>query len=466
MGKQRHHKALITMKPKTKIRQENGDSFNPVSKKKRLLGKKSSDDMSSFSRSGSFSRPAEKKTRSLARKFANKLFDSTPFHAPIRKSGVLFNKKRSDKSSSNLVGASPLRKKRTLGKRFAESQFDFALLKASKRRKSEKGHEDVAPSRENSINQSKAPRRWNPKPVVKTFNRNRSKWASSSSKAGVSALALPKEISTKGNKNPLKDLEVEWVARTITSYRHTEYHYGCSIIAKANKQLLGGTTFRRYSNSCWELELTTKKEALEVRFGEDFMVIRIDVKSPQKKTFEISFMSWSQKLRITMNTGREDFDDYFPIDLKTSRFTQKKPNVSTLKLISKFNEAFVSEALRRLTPIQFAVHQAVIDEYKKFAKSMKPFISIVALVRTIWCYAATPAVLGTRAMCELRERLSGAFRPNGFKVVTLAPALGKFCKRALDDLVQGDEACTWVAKACQRVGDFQKVLANEAGLRK
>jgi len=466
MGKSRSHKA-ITMKPKKKIRQGISDIFNPVSKKKRLLGKKSSDDIS-FSRPGSFSRPEEKTTRSLAKKFANKLFDSTPFHSPIGLSSALRNKKRSDRSSSKSVGSSPLRKKRTLGKRFAENPFDFTILKATKKRKSEKGHEEVVPSREtqNSIIQSKAPRRQNLKPVVKTFNRNRSKWSSSSSKAASSVLALPKEISTKGNRDPLKDLEVEWVAKTITSYRHTEYHYGCSIIAKANKQWLGGTSFRRYSNSCWELELTTKKEALEVRFGDDFMVIRVDVKSPQKKTFEIGFMHWSQKLRITMNTGREDFDDYFPIDLKTSRFEQKKPNVSTLKLISKFNEAFISEALRRLTPMQFAVHQAVIDEYKKFAKSMKPFITIVALVRTIWCYAATPAVLGTRAMCELRERLIGAFRPNGFEVVTLAPTLGKFCKRALDDLVQGDEACSWVAKACQRVGDFQKVLANEAGLAK
>jgi len=312
---------------------------------------------------------------------------------------------------------------------------------------------------------NKAPRRQITKPIVKTWNRNRSKWASSSSKAASSVLSLPKEISTKGNKNPLKGLEVKWVAKTITSHRHTEYHYGCSIIAKANKQVLGGTTFRRYSNSCWDLELATKKEALEVRFGADFLVIRVDVKSPQKRAFEISFMHWSQKVRITMNTGREDFDDFFPVDLKTNRFEQKKPNVPTLKLISKFNDAFVSDALRRLNPIQNAVHQAVIDEYKKFLKSMKPFLSIVALVRTIWCYAATPAILGTRALCELRDRLSGSFKPNGFKVVTLAPTLGKFCKRALDDLVQEDEACTWVAKACQRVADFQRVLANEAGPR-
>lgn len=464
MGKQRPHKALITMKSKKKTRQDIGNLFNQVPKKKRLLGKKSSDDISSFTRPVSFSRPAEKKSRSLARKFANKLFDSTPFHAPVRKS-VLRNKKRSDKSSSNIV--SPQRKKRTLGKRFAESPFDYSLLKASKKKKLEKVHENIVPNREphSYVSQNKAPRRYNAKPVVKPWNRNRSKWASSSSKA-ASVLCLPNEISTNGNKNPLKDLEVKWVAKTITSYRHTEYQYGCSIIAKANKQVLGGTTFRRYSNSCWELELATKKEALEVRFGDDFLVFRVDVKSPQKRTLEIGFMHWSQKVRITMNTGREDFDDYFPVDLKTSRFQQKKPKVSTLKLISKFNEAFVSEALRRLTPIQNAVHQAVIDEYKKFLKSMKPFISIVALVRTIWCYAATPAVLGTRAMCELRDRLCGAFRPDGFQVVTLAPALGKFCKRALVDLVQGDEACTWVAKACQRVGDFERVLANEAGLRK
>jgi len=273
-------------------------------------------------------------------------------------------------------------------------------------------------------------------------------------------------ISTKGKKNPLKDLQAIWDAKTITSYRHTDFEYGCTIISKLNKQQLGGTTFRRNSNSCWELELATKKESLEVSFCEDFLVFRIDVKSPQKRTLEIAFMHWSRKLRMTMNTGREDFNDYFPVDLRAGRFEKKRTNISTLKLISKFNDDFVSETLKRLTPIKNAVHQAVIDKYKKFVMAMKPFISISALIRTIWCFAATPAVLGTRIMCELRDRLIVAFKQKEFDVLKLSPALEKFRERALNDLVQGEEADSWVSKACGRVGAFEKVLANERKFRK
>jgi len=438
------------------------------------LRTKYSEDISGFnSLPSSFNKPTEKKKRSLARNFGNKRFDSSSFRQPEKKS----SNKRNQSATSFNFSTSPPRKKRVLGRRPADSRLQYHGMRATKRKKLEKGHKDVVPDRREqqtsalnqfiaAMGQSRAPRRHNPgQAVIESQNRHRSK-RSSLPKVGASLLSVPCEISTKGKKNPLKDLQVDWFANEITSHRHTDYKYGCRVISKANKQELGGMTFSRNSNSCWELELTSKTEALEVSFCEDFLVFRVKEKAPHKRTLEIGFMHWCQKVRITMDTGRNEFNDFFPIDLQTSRFKVKKAHVSTLKLISKFNEAFVSSALTRLTSIQNAVHQAVIDEYKKFVETLKPFISIAPLVRTIWCFAATPAVLGTRAMCELRDRISRAFSPDGFNVVTLAPALGKFRGRALEDLVQGAEADLWVAKACKRVGDFEKVLANEAGLRK
>jgi len=264
----------------------------------------------------------------------------------------------------------------------------------------------------------------------------------------------------KANPRKLTRYNVKWWQNSSTNGTHTDFHYGVSLISKDTKQVIGEVTFDRNAKAVWELELASDAASLEITFGEDFLVLRVNVEDTTKRSFEIRFMHWSKMVRTTLISGDEEHEDSFSVNLKTLRFKKKK-NVAAVVLMQKLNTAFVWDTLKDLHPVQSA-HRAVFCKYKRFSETLKTFLPEPKVIKKIWCFAISPAVMGARTMCELRKGVIAAFDESGFNIVTLGPVLTIFRKRALEDLVMGNDFAPWVSKACSKIECFEKILKNEA----
>lgn len=281
----------------------------------------------------------------------------------------------------------------------------------------------------------------------------------------LTSFFTPKQPSNseKSNKvdKPIKldNCCVKWWKNSTQNNDHIDFHYGVSLVCKESKQIAGEVTFDRNSNSVWEMELASKVAALEITFGEDFLVLRVNVETPIKRSFEIRFMHWSQMVRTMLNTGYKDRVDSFPVSFKTWRFLKRK-KVPAVVSMRNLKTAFVHKTLMELLPIKTAVHHAVVGKYRRFYKVMKVFFPVGTVIRLIWCFASEPAVLCTRLMCELRDGVIAAFDEKlGFDILALGPVLTKFRERALNDLVTENE--TWVSKGSSSIESFEKILKNE-----
>jgi len=281
-------------------------------------------------------------------------------------------------------------------------------------------------------------------------------------------LSLRSSTSRKRRKaNPRKfaRYNVKWWQNSTSNENHTDFHYGVSLISKDTKQVVGEVTFDRNAKAVWELELASNVAALELTFGEDFLVLRVNVEDTTKRSFEIRFMHWSKMVQTTLISGDEEHENTFPVNLKTLRFS-KKNNLAAVMVMQKLNTAFVWETLKDLHPVESAVHRAVISKYKRFVETLKPFLPDTKVIKNIWCFAISPAVMSARTMCELRKGVIAAFDVSGFNVLALGPVLTIFRKRVLDDLVMGNDLDAWVCKACSKIECFEKILKNEACMLK
>lgn len=173
-------------------------------------------------------------------------------------------------------------------------------------------------------------------------------------------------------------------------------------------------------------------------------------------------MGWCSKIRFNLDCGGEEIDDYFEVNFSNAQHFASERFKATVR---PFTHPFIYKSLRQLKPMHKLVHQAVIEEYKKFVSAVKGVIPIQGLIRTLWCFAATPAFLATRAMCELHDGFTKSF-PNPddrFGFLEFTPALQQFRERLSRDLVTGDEHSTWVGNACKRVANFEKVMRSSGG---
>jgi len=257
----------------------------------------------------------------------------------------------------------------------------------------------------------------------------------------------------------LNNCSIKWWENTTNKNNHVDFHYGVSLLCKDSQQVVGEVSFDRNSNSVWEMELASKSAGLEITFGEDFFVLRINVESPMKRSFEIRFMHWSQMIRTMLNNGYKERVDSFPVSFKKWRFLKRK-KIAPVTSMKNLNTGFVHKTLLELLPIQTAVHRATIAKYKSFSRNLKDFLPDTAAIKLIWSYASGPAVLCTRLMCEIRNAVIAAFDEKlGFDILTLGAVLRKFRERALNDLVIENE--TWVSNGCSSIETFEKILKNE-----
>jgi len=98
----------------------------------------------------------------------------------------------------------------------------------------------------------------------------------------------------KTNPRKFDRYNVKWLQNSTTNENHTDFHYGVSLISKETKQVIGEVTLDRNAKAVWQLKLASNVAALELTFGEDFLVLRVNVEETTKRSFEIRFMYWSK----------------------------------------------------------------------------------------------------------------------------------------------------------------------------
>jgi len=137
-------------------------------------------------------------------------------------------------------------------------------------------------------------------PTHKKIHTPTSSRKSSHNPHNSSRQSIPQSFNrTTPSRNPAvrPKAKVKWFKRTETALRHTDHHYGAEI-REPNGKEVGSVVMRKLSNRCWEFELQSNLDTIEVNFGEDYLQLKIARKKQDAIT--ISFLHWCRKVRLLM----------------------------------------------------------------------------------------------------------------------------------------------------------------------